>query len=152
MVAAASLRRVARVAAGVAGLSGGLGFLSLMGAFGPITCSTGRSQTGDGEVTVTRECSAGIDYLLSGAGGNAPVLFFWAVALLGLVAVGGAAAWTGHRRVAWLTGLVGTVVSIIGLMSIGWYFVLPTLSLFVAAAALTVEARRRGDGGRRTAT
>lgn len=152
MVAAPSLRRVARAAAGVAGLSGGLGFLSLMGAFGPITCSTGRSRTGGGEVTVSRECSAGIDYLLGGAGGNAPVLFFWAMVLLGIVGVGVAAAWTGHRRVAWVTVLVGTVVSIIGLMSIGWYFVLPTLSLLVAATALSVAARRRDDGGRRTAT
>ncbi|RDI69959.1 hypothetical protein [Halopelagius longus] len=152
MVAVPSLRRVARVAAVAAGLSGGLGFLSLMGAFGPISCWTSQSSTDGGETTVSRGCSAGIDYLLSGAGGNAPVLFFWAMVLLVVVAVGVSAAWTGRRRVVWLTVLVGVVVSIIGLMSIGWYFVLPTLSLSVAAVALTVAARRGDDGGPRTAT
>lgn len=140
-----SLRGLARGAAGLAGVTGGAGFLHLMGAFGPVSCWTGRSQTGDGEVTVTRGCSAGIDYLF-GSGGNAPVLFFWAVALLVLVAVGGVAAWTGHRRVTWVTVVVGVVVSVIGAMSIGWYFVLPTLSLLTAATALSVETRRTGDG------
>lgn len=149
MVATPSLRGVARGAAGLAGATGAAGFLHLMGAFGPVTCWTGRSQTGDGEVTVTRGCSAGIDYLF-GSGGNAPVLFFWAVVLLVLVALGTAAAWTGRRRITWVTVAFGVVISVIGMMSIGWYFVLPTLCLSAAATALSVDARRSGDGGGET--
>ena len=149
-----SLRSVARIAAVLAELTGAYGFLHMMGAFGPVSCVTS-SRSGSGESTgtsggeatttvgeVTRECEAGIDYLLGSAGGNAPVLFFWAVVLAGLVAVGGIAAWTGRRHVAWASALLGVVVSVIGVMSIGWYFLLPTLCLLVAAAALTVDARR----------
>lgn len=156
MVSRLSLRDVARSAAVLAGLTGTIGFLSLMGAFGPVSCWTSRSGSGeataDGEVTtttgdVTRGCEAGIDYFLGSASGNAPVLFFWAVVLVGLVALGGAAAWTGRRHITWATAVVGAIISVIGLMSIGWYFVLPTLFLLVAAAILTVDARRTADRG-----
>lgn len=160
MVPGLPFRRVARGAAGLAGLTGAYGFLYMMGAFGPVSCWTGHSEGGSSQSSagsgaettaeVTRGCTAGVDYLLSGAGGNAPVLFFWAVVLLGLVALGGAAAWTGRRSITWVTAVAGVVVSVIGVWSIGWYFVLPTLFLLAAATALTVEARR-DDGGRSTA-
>ena len=148
MVAGRSLRRVARGAAGLAGLTGAYGVLSMMGAFGPVSCWTGSSTTesSDGETVteVTSGCEAGIDYLFGSTGGNAPVLFFWAMVLLALVGVGSVAAWTGRRGVAWGCAGVGVVVSIIGVMSIGWYFMLPTLFLLVAATALTADARRGG--------
>jgi hypothetical protein len=147
MFALPTLRTVARGAAGVAGLTGLYGSLSLLGAFGPVSCWTARSAGSDGVVTTTRGCEAGIDYLLGRTGGNAPVLFFWALALLGLVALGVAAVRTGRRRVTWATALAGAVVSVLGLMSIGWYFMVPTLSLLVAAAALTAAARAEDGGG-----
>lgn len=148
------LQRVARSAAGLASLTGVYGCLALMGAFGPVSCWTSRSGSGstsssDGvttrESTVTRGCEAGIDYLFGSTGSNAPVLFFWAVVLLGLVVLGGAAAWTGHRYGTWVTAVVGGIISIIGVMSIGWYFMLPTVFLLAAAIALTVTARRKTD-------
>ncbi len=155
MVPKPSLRNIARSAAALAGLTGAIGFLSLMGAFGPVSCWTSRSgsseATSGGEVTTTttevaRGCEAGIDYFLGSASGNAPVLVFWAVVLVGLVSLGGAAVWTGRRRTTWATAVVGAVISVIGLMSIGWYFMLPTLFLLVAAATLTTEVRRNTDG------
>lgn len=156
MASRSSLRNVARSAAVLAGLAGAIGFLSLMGAFGPVFCWTSRSGSGeatsDGEITtttseVTRGCEAGIDYFLGSAGGNAPVLFFWAVVLVGLVSLGGVTVWTGRRRITWATAMAGAVISAIGIMSIGWYFMLPTLFLLVAAAILTVDARRTADRG-----
>ncbi len=151
MVPRPSLRNIAHSAAALAGLTGAIGFMALMGVFGLVSCWTSQSGSGEatssGEVTtttseVTRGCGAGIDYLLSSAGGNAPVLFFWAVVLIGLVALGASAAWTGHRRITWVTALVGAVISVIGLMSIGWYFILPTLFLLAAALSLTIDAHR----------
>lgn len=139
-------KRIARTAAGFAGISGILGFLSLMGAFGPVSCWTGGGASGTSNGTTTtasRGCVSGIDYL-GGATGNAPVLFFWAVVLLVLTGIGASAAWTGHRYTTWLTAVAGVVVSILGLMSIGWYFVLPTLCLMGAGVALTIDARRAG--------
>jgi hypothetical protein len=141
------LRRVARGGAVVAGLTGTGGFLHMMGAFGPVSCWTSRSASSDGTVEITRGCEAGVDYLLGSTGGNAPVLFFWAVVLLGVVTLGSVAAWTGRRRLTWGTAFLGAVVTIIGVMSIGWYFLLPTLSLLVAAVALSVADRRGGDDG-----
>ena len=154
-----TLSRTARIAAGLAGLSGAAGFLRLMGAFGPVSCwtsvSAGGTATSAGgpastETTVARGCEAGIDYLLGGGGGNAGVFFFWAVVLLVLVTVGGVAAWTGHRYVTSMAAGVGVVVSILGLWSIGWYFMLPTVFLIAAAIALTVDARRDSDGTQAT--
>lgn len=156
-----SLHRVARSAAGLAGLTGAYGFLALMGAFGPVSCWTSASSSQpatesggitSSEVTVTRGCEAGIDYLLGSPGGNASVLFFWAVVLLGFVALGGVAAWTEHRYITWVIAVVGVIISIIGLMSIGWYFMLPTLFLLAAATTLTVKARRGSDSDRITTT
>jgi hypothetical protein len=142
-----SLRRLARFAGVLAGFAGGYGFLVLMGAFGPISCSTSRSSsdgTGSeaGVTTVTRDCEAGVDYLLGATSGNAPVLFFWAVVLLGLTGVGVFAVWTGRRRVVWATTGIGLAITIVGVFSIGWQFLLPTLFLGTAATALTVAARR----------
>ncbi|KTG07676.1 hypothetical protein AUR64_02210 [Haloprofundus marisrubri] len=71
--------------------------------------------------------------------------------LIGLVAIGGGATWLGHRHLTWTTAVVGTIISIIGVMSIGWYFLFPTLCLLIAAIALTVEARRESTGRRPTA-
>lgn len=100
----------------------------------------------------TRSCGSGIDYLLGSATGNAPVLFFWAVVLLALVTLGGAAAWTGHRYVTWGTTVVGIGISVLGVMSIGWYFLPPTLFLLVAAMALSIGARHNNDGNQTAPT
>ncbi|SEP27268.1 hypothetical protein SAMN04487948_13026 [Halogranum amylolyticum] len=70
--------------------------------------------------------------------------------LIGLVAFGGAAAWLGYRHLTWASAAVGTIISIIGVMSIGWYFMFPTLCLLIAAIALTVKARRESTGRRPT--
>lgn len=145
MIAAPSLDRLSRGAAAVSGITGVYGVLAMMGAFGGVSCWTSRSTTGDGTVTTSSGCEAGIDYLLGRTSGNAPVLFFWSAVLFGLVSVGCLAVWTGHRRVAWVTVGVGVAVSLLGVMSIGWYFLLPTLFLLVAAVASTVAARRRRD-------
>lgn len=156
-VSVRSLRRLARVAAGLAGLVGTYNVLYLMGAFGPVSCWTGYSSSGSASsngtvtstaTTVTRGCESGIDALLGGggsAGGNAQVLFSWAVVLFVLVVLGGVSAWTGRRHVTWLTVVAGIAISVVGLFSIGWYFLLPTFFLFLAATALSVEARRE-DG------
>lgn len=136
-----ALHRIARSAAGLASLTGLFGVLTLLGAFGPVSCWTSGSGSGT-EDTVSRGCVAGIDYLLETTTGNAPVLFFWATVLLALTTLGGVAVWTGHRYTTWLIAAAGGVFSIIGLTSIGWYFLLPTLCLAVAATALTVNARR----------
>ena len=140
-----SLQGVARGAGVAAALSGLAGVLSMLGAFGPIYCRTERMASSDGTSAVSRTCGSGIDYLLGNGGGNAATFFAWAMVLLAVV-VG--AVWTGRRRLLWGTALVGTVVSVIGLMSIGWYFVLPTACLLLAATALTGRARRARDDDR----
>ena len=98
-----TLTRIVQIATGLAGLTGAYGFLYMMGAFGPVSCwtsaSSSQTATESGGITssgttVTRGCEAGIDYLLGGTGGNASVLFFWAVILLAFVILGGVAAWT----------------------------------------------------------
>ena len=81
---------LARGAAGLAGLTGSVGFLHLMSAFGPVSCWISQSVGSSSEITASQGCEAGIDYLL-GRTGNASVLFFWAVVLLGLVSLGGGA-------------------------------------------------------------
>lgn len=149
-----SLRRLARIGAALAGLVGAYHVLSLLGAFGPVTCWEGTTQGGsatqNGTVTtttpqVTRGCESGIDALLGAGGppggGNAATLLAWAAVLLALVAVGVAAVWTERRFVAWLTVGVGAAVTVVGVFSIGWYFLLPTLFLSVSATALSVKTR-----------
>jgi hypothetical protein len=91
---------------------------------------------------VSRGCEAGFDYLLGSTGGNAPVLFFWAVVLLALTGVGVFSVWTDRRLLAWATACLGGVITIIGLFSIGGQFLFPTLFLFAAAIALSARARR----------
>jgi len=142
-----SLRRFARIAGGAAGLSGAYGFLLLMGAFGPVSCWTSRTSgsSSDGRVAPTevrRGCEAGFDYLLGSTGGNAPVLFFWAVVLLALTSVGVFSIWTGRRLLVWATAGLGVGITIIGMFSIGGQFLFPTLSLFAAAIAFSIRARR----------
>ncbi|ELZ31421.1 hypothetical protein C474_08977 [Halogeometricum pallidum JCM 14848] len=149
-----SLRRLARGAAALACLVGGYNFLSLMGAFGPVSCWTGYTASGSASSngtettttpTISRGCESGIDVLLGAGGppggGNASVLFSWAVVLLVLVALGGYSAWTGRRYVTWATVVAGVAITVIGVFSIGWYFLLPTLFLSVAALALSVRPR-----------
>ncbi|WP_206536653.1 hypothetical protein, partial [Halococcus thailandensis] len=136
MVSKITPQILARGAAGLAGITGSAGFLYLMGAFGPVSCWTSESVSSSGEVTTSQGCEAGIDYLFGSTGGNASVLFFWAVVLLGLVILGGAAIWTGKRRITWLTVVAGVVISILGVWSIGWYYVLPTLFLLIAGTCL----------------
>lgn len=152
-----TLRRLARAAAVVTWLAGGYGVLSMMGAFGPVSCWTGRSVSGSAASngtettttpTVTRGCESGIDALVAllrggpPGEGNAEVLFSWSLVLLVLVAVGGYAAWTDRRWTTWASALVGVAVTVVGVFSIGWYFLIPALSLLVAGTALTVAARR----------
>lgn len=161
-----SLRTVARIAAGLAGLTGAHGVLALLGAFGPAACinesasgegvdseGTTDGAAGGADASTSGEvadgCVSGIDYVLGGAGGNAPEVFAWPLVLLGLVTVGGVAAWTGRRRATWAAAVAGAVVSIAGFLSIGWYFALPSLFLLVAAAALTVAASWGLDGSHR---
>lgn len=146
-----TLQRLARAGAVVAGAVGLYHVLYLLGAFGPVSCWRGTSSSGSAsrngtvttaEPTVTRGCESGIDYLLGASGGNAQVLFSWALVLLVLVAVGGVAAWTGRRYLTWGTVVVGAAITVVGAFSIGWFFLLPTVGLFVAATALSIEARR----------
>lgn len=150
-----SLQRLARGAAALASLIGLYNFLYLMGAFGPVACwesySAGGSASSNGTETtttptVTRGCESGIDALLgsggSVGGGNAQVLFSWAFVLLALVVIGGFGTWIERRYLTWATVVVGIVITIIGIFSIGWFFLLPTLFFLVAATALSVKARR----------
>jgi hypothetical protein len=152
---ARSLRRLARAGAGLAAAAGAYGSLYLMGAFGPVSCwrsySQGGTATRNGSAstttpTVTTGCESGIDFLLGTGGppggGNAGTLFAWSTVLLGLVAVGVAAAWTDHRRTTWATVVLGAAITVVGVFSIGWFFLLPTLFLLVAATANSVRARR----------
>ena len=132
-------------AAGLAGLTGSAGFLYLMGAFGPVSCWTSESVSSSGEVTTSQGCEAGIDYLFGSTGGNASVLFFWAVVLLGLVVLGVGATWAAKRRITWFTVAAGAIISALGVWSIGWYFMLPTLFLLIAATVLTIDARRESN-------
>ncbi len=126
-------RRVAQIAAGLASLAGVYGFLYLMGAFGSVSCS----QTSGG----TEGCVAGIDYLVGSAGSNASTLFFWAVLLLSLVAIGGIATWTNHRRITWGTAIVSVGISVFSIW-LGWFFMVSAVGLLTAAIALSVSARR----------
>ncbi|WP_248897002.1 hypothetical protein [Haloplanus halobius] len=152
MNSARSLQRLARGAATVAGLVGAYHFLFLMGAFGPVSCWRSTSATGSAASngtettttpTVTRGCESGIDALLGGAGGgNAQILFSWALVLLVLVAVGVYSSWTNRRRLTWGTVVAGAAITVVGVFSIGWYFLLPTLFLLLSATALSVDARR----------
>ncbi|PSQ51004.1 hypothetical protein BRD15_00175 [Halobacteriales archaeon SW_6_65_15] len=156
---APSLRTIARSAAGLAGVTGAYGVLALLGAFGPVACISesaggeGVSSEAAGSSGVTAPsgeaadgCVSGIDYLLGGGGEIVPQFFAWPMVLLVFVALGVAAAWTGRRRAAWLVALVGVAVSLVGFLSIGWYFALPTVFLLIAAAALSAEARRGFEG------
>lgn len=147
MVSVQFLRRTALGTAVLAFLSGLYGVLTLLGAFGPVDCWTGQSQSSTGTVVTTHGCEAGIDYLYGSTAGNAPVLFFWSMVLLGLVVIGLVATWTGHRRVTWATVVVGVAISLLGLFSVGWTFMGPTLFLLIAAVAMTVAHR---EGGRPT--
>jgi hypothetical protein len=148
-----SLRLLARGATVVAGLAGTYGVLHLLGAFGPVTCWESRSVGGTTSAngtettatpTVTRGCESGIDVLLGAGGGNAATLFAWAAVLALLVAVGCWAAWTDRRPLAWASVVVGAAVTVVGVFSVGWFFLGPTLALFVAATARSVAARRAG--------
>lgn len=149
-----SLQRGARLSGALALLTGAYGFLSMMGAFGPVSCWTSQSSSGSASANgtettttpvVTHGCESGIDFLFGTGGppggGNASVLFSWAVVLLLVVSVAAFGVWTDRRRVVWGMGVIGALVSIIGIWSIGWYFMLPTLFTLVAAGLLTVDAR-----------
>lgn len=150
-----SLRRLVQAATILASLVGSYHVLYLLGAFGPVSCWTGRSVSGSASSngtetttapTVTHGCESGIDFLLGAGGpsggGNAGVLFSWAFVLLVLVALGGYSAWTERQYLTWGVVVAGAGVTIVGLFSIGWYFLLPTLFLGIAATALTVRASR----------
>ena len=149
------LRRFARGVAAVGALVGSYNFLYLMGAFGPVSCWTSRSASGsassNGTVTttaptVTRGCESGIDAVLGTGGppggGNAQVLFSWALVLLVVVGLGLVGTWIERRSVVWATAVAGAAITVVGVFSIGWYFLVPTLCFGAAAGALSVEARR----------
>ena len=152
-----SLASLARGATAVVGLAGAYGVLHLLGAFGRVSCWENRSASGTASAngtetttapTVTRGCESGIDFLLGTAGppggGNAATLFGWATVLAVLVAVGCWAAWTDRRPLAWASVVVGAAVTVVGVFSIGWFFLVPTLGLFTTATARSVAARRAG--------
>ncbi|MFC6988376.1 hypothetical protein ACFQJD_06045 [Haloplanus sp. GCM10025708] len=153
-----TLRRLARVAATLAAFAGIHHVLYLLGAFGPVSCWEAQSASGTASAngsattttpTVTRGCESGIDFLLGSfgpaGGGNAGVLFSWALVLSVLVALGVYGTWTERRYLVGTTVVAGAATTVVGVFSIGWFFLLPTLFLFVAATALTVEARRERD-------
>lgn len=150
-----TLRRVARAGAVLASLVGAYHVLFLLGAFGPVSCWRSSSASGSAsrngtvtatEPTVSSGCVSGVDVLLGGggppSGGNAQALFSWALVLLVLVALGSYSTWTERRYVTWGTVLAGATITVIGMFSIGWFFLLPTLFLLVAVIALTTEAHR----------
>ncbi|RDI69951.1 hypothetical protein [Halopelagius longus] len=150
-----SALRVARIAAGAAAATGLYGVLALSGVVGAVACpadsAAGEGTNGrGGEVAAAaaaaRTCPGGLAYVLDGAGGRAPELFVWPAVLLGLVAVGAVAVWTGRRRLAWTTVFAGLAASGVGFLSVGRYFLPPTLFLLVGAVALSVEASRGPDG------
>ncbi len=152
-MARTSLRLLARGATVVAGLAGAYGVLYLLGAFGPVTCWESRSVSGTASAngtettatpTVTRGCESGIDVLLGTGGGNAVTLFAWAAVLALLVAVGCYGAWTNRRPLAWASVVVGAAVTVVGVFSVGWFFLVPTLGLLLAATARSAAARRAG--------
>lgn len=92
-----------------------------------------------------RGCESGIDALLniggSSSGGNAQILFSWALVLLVFVGIGVFGTWTERVYLIWGTVILGAVITVIGMFSIGWYFLLPTILFLIAGAALTVNAR-----------
>lgn len=152
------LRRTALTSGALAVISGLYGVLSLMGAFGPVSCwerqsvsgsASQNGSTGPTTTEVSRGCKAGIDFPLGSAGppggGNAAVLFGWAMVLLGVVALGSFAVASGRHRLTWVAGGVGAVVSVLGIWSVGWYFMLPAFFLLVAAGAQHVRAQRQRD-------
>lgn len=143
-----ALRQLARGSGVLGGLSGVGGALWMLGAFGPVSCWTSRTTVEGGGTTVDRGCSAGIDYLF-GAGGNAPVLFFWSVALLAFVAVGTWGSWTERPGATWVAAVLCAIVTIVGVFSIGWFFLAPAICYLTAAIALTIRAR---SGGRERST
>jgi len=142
VVSGRALRLTSRGAAALAALAGAVGALTLLGAFGPVDCWIARSASSAGPTVVTHGCEAGIDYLFGRTTGNAPLLFFWALVLAVLVGVGASAAWTGHRRLTWAAVVIGGGLSVLGLLSVGWAFALPTLCLLVAAGAMAIEDRQ----------
>ncbi|MFB6123844.1 MAG: hypothetical protein ABEJ78_10350 [Haloferacaceae archaeon] len=96
-----TLRRLARAVATLAAFAGTHHVLYLLGAFGPVSCWEAQSASGtaadNGSATtatptVTRGCESGIGVLLGpsgpAGGGNAGVLFSWALVLAALVALG----------------------------------------------------------------
>lgn len=149
-----SLKDLARGAAAVAGLLGVYHFLYLMGAFGPVSCWRSVSESGTASQngtetsttpTVTRGCESGIDAVLGfggpHGGGNAEILFSWGVVLLLLGGIGVFGTWTGRIYLIWGTVLVGAVITVIGMFSVGWYFLLPTVLFLIAGISLSVRAR-----------
>lgn len=139
MASQTSTLRRAGTATGLLGTLAGLfGTLSMLGAFGPVSRWTARSSDG----TVRTGSESGIDYLLGSTGGNAPVLFFWSMVLLALSVLAAYAVLTERRRLVAALALVASAITVIGLMSLGWYFAVPALSLVVAAMLFSADARR----------
>ena len=149
-----SLKNLARGAATVAGLLGVYHFLYLMGAFRPVSCWRSVSESGTASQngtetsttpTVTQGCESGIDAVLGSGGpsggGNAEILFSWGFVLLVLVGIGVFGTWTERVYLIWGTVLVSAVITVIGMFSIGWYFLLPTVLFLIAGVTLSVRAR-----------
>ena len=81
----------------------------------------------------------GIDYLLGRAGGVAPDLFFWSVAVLFVAVIVGVAVLEERVRVLWVLAVPAIAVSILGAMTIGILIVPFALSLLLSASFLTVH-------------
>lgn len=123
--------RTGRVTGGFATLLGVAASLYLL--FGPIGRYTSTRVHTDGSRSSESGTTSGIDYLY-GAEHADPALFFWALALLAVVLVGGYGVYSANRVVVWAVAIPLVVFTILSIASIG-LFVAPVAILYLVSAA-----------------